>query len=33
MTCEVRNKEINGQCAELLVRPLYKGFTLAFCIN
>ena len=23
MTCEVRNKEINGQCAELLVRPLY----------
>ena len=23
MTCEVRNKEINSQCAELLVRPLY----------
>ena len=23
MTCEVRNKEINIQCAELLVRPLY----------
>ena len=23
MTCEVRNKEINNQCAELLVRPLY----------
>ena len=22
MTCEVRNKEINSQCAELLVRPL-----------
>ena len=24
MTCEVRNKEINSQCAELLVRPLYS---------
>ena len=23
MTCEVRNKEVNSQCAELLVRPLY----------
>ena len=23
MTCEVRNKEINSRCAELLVRPLY----------
>ena len=23
MTCEVRNKEINSQVAELLVRPLY----------
>ena len=23
MTCEVHNKEINSQCAELLVRPLY----------
>ena len=23
MTCKVRNKEINSQCAELLVRPLY----------
>ena len=23
MTCEVRNKEINSQCAELLVRSLY----------
>ena len=23
MTCEVRDKEINSQCAELLVRPLY----------
>ena len=23
MTCEVRNKEISSQCAELLVRPLY----------
>ena len=24
MTCEVRNKENNSQCAELLVRPLYS---------
>ena len=24
MTCEVHNKEINSQCAELLVRPLYN---------
>ena len=23
MTCEVHSKEINSQCAELLVRPLY----------
>ena len=23
MTCEVHNKEINSQCAELLVRPTY----------
>ena len=23
MTYEVHNKEINSQCAELLVRPLY----------
>ena len=22
MTCEVHNKEINSQCAELLVRPI-----------
>ena len=34
MACEVNNKEINSQCAELLVRPtyillyiLYKHFT------
>ena len=27
MTCEVHDKEINSQCAELLVRPLYiKSF-------
>ena len=26
MTCEVGNKEINSQCAELLVRPLYYHF-------
>ena len=26
MTCEVRKKEINSQCAELLVRPLYINF-------
>ena len=29
MTCEVRNKEINSQCAELLVRPLY--YCLFYC--
>ena len=23
MACEVNNKEINSQCAELLVRPTY----------
>ena len=23
MACEVNNKEINSQCAELLVRPSY----------
>ena len=23
MVCEVNNKEINSQCAELLVRPTY----------
>ena len=23
MSCEVNNKEINSQCAELLVRPTY----------
>ena len=23
MACEVRNEEVNSQCAELLVRPLY----------
>ena len=27
MTCEVRNKEINSQCAELLVRPSYMHCT------
>ena len=27
MTCEVRNKEINSQCAEFLVRPLYIPYT------
>ena len=24
MACEVNNKEINSQCAELLVRPTYN---------
>ena len=24
MACEVNNKEINSQCAELLLRPTYK---------
>ena len=28
MTFEVRNKEINSQCAELLVRPLYIHYTI-----
>ena len=26
MACEVQNKEVNSQCAELLVRPLYYLF-------
>ena len=26
MACEVNNKEINSQCAELLVRPTYILF-------
>ena len=26
MTCEVHNKEINSQCAELLVRSLYHSW-------
>ena len=25
MACEVNNKEINSQCAELLVRPTYHA--------
>ena len=29
MTCEVHNKEINSQCAELLVRPLYNRGTFS----
>ena len=28
MTCEVRVKEIDSQCAELLVRPLYIEYTM-----
>ena len=32
MTCEVRNKEINSQCAELLVRPLYIMHNIAISI-
>ena len=24
MACEVRNKEVNSQCAEILVRPTYN---------
>ena len=32
MTCEVRNKEINSQCAELLVRPLYIGLATKFVL-
>ena len=32
MACEVNNKEINSQCAELLVRPTYilKNKLLSF---
>ena len=26
MACEVNNKEINGQCAELLVRHVYRNY-------
>ena len=26
MACEVNNKEINSQCAELLVRPTYLNY-------
>ena len=29
MTYEVRNKEINSQCAELLVHPLYNVSMIA----
>ena len=29
MTCEVHNKEINSQCAALLVRPLYIKYKLS----
>ena len=28
MTCEVGNKEIYSQCAELLVRPLYIVYNI-----
>ena len=30
MACEVNNKEINSQCAELLVRPTYLSKNV-FC--
>ena len=33
MTCEVRNKEINSQCAELLVRPLYIAQRTLNCVH
>ena len=29
MACEVNNKEINSQCAELLVQPTYNEFVTA----
>ena len=32
MTFELRNKEINSQCAELLVRPLYITIYRIQCI-
>ena len=30
MTCEVHNKKINSQCAELLVRPLYVRVCVSY---
>ena len=30
MACEVNNKEINSQCAELLVRPTYNNLIKKF---
>ena len=33
MACEVNNKEINSQCAELLVRPTYNTVILQVFAN
>ena len=33
MACEVNNKEINSQCAELLVRLTYIMHTIFVCIS
>ena len=33
MACEVNNKEINSQCAELLVRPMYIATLCLFIIT
>ena len=33
MACEVNNKEISSQCAELLVRPLYIVTTKLYYNN
>ena len=33
MTCEVRNKEIDSQCAKLLVRPLYNVFMVLYYVQ
>ena len=33
MACEVNNKEINSQCAELLVRPSYIVYYVHCTLN
>ena len=33
MACEVNNKEVNSQCAELLVRPTYISIIITFTVK
>ena len=33
MACEVHNKEINSQCAELLVRPTYIVYCSLYTLH